>query len=226
MSDQITVLAGTIVEISPNLPASYDETGFENVTGFVEVAQAISLSGGGFTMEESSYVLLKDGSTVQRPGVKTYNPYEMEFQDLPSDPGQTLYKSLSLDRLPFTLKVTFSNGDVEYTVARGNGFTPAGGAAGDFRNATVSFWQDEKGAIVNPGTASAAFTLTYTAGANGSLIGTSPQLVVRGNNGTPVAAVADSGFEFTEWSDGSTANPRVDVFVNGNITVTAAFEAI
>ena len=223
MSDQITVLAGSIVEISATLPASYDLTGFQNVTGWLEIEQAISLSGGGFTMEESSYVLLKDGSTVQRPGVKTYNPYEMEFQDLPSDPGQSLYKSLTLHRLPFTLKITFSNGDIEYTVARGNGFTPAGGAAGDFRNATVSFWQDEKGAIVVPGTASATFTLTYTAGANGSLIGTSPQTVVRGNDGTPVAAVPDATYEFVQWSDGSTANPRVDVFVNGNITVEAEF---
>lgn len=222
MAEQITVLAGSVVSISATLPASYLQASFEALT-YTEVQQAISLSGGGFTMEESSYVLLKDGTTVQRPGVKTYNPYEMEFQDLPSDPGQELYKSLSLNRQPFAMKIEFSNGDIEYTVARGNGFTPAGGAAGDFRNATVSFWQDEKGAIVVPGSGSSTYTLAYTAGTNGSLIGASPQTVVRGNDGSPVAAVPDATYEFVEWSDGNTDNPRVDTFINGNITVTATF---
>lgn len=222
MAEQITVLAGSVVSISAALPASYMQASFEGLT-YTEVKQATSLSGGGFTMEESSYVLLRDGTTVQRPGVKTYNPYEMEFQDLPSDPGQELYKSLSLNRQPFSMKIEFSNGDVEYTVARGNGFTPAGGAAGDFRNATVSFWQDEKGAIVVPSSGSSTYALTYTAGDNGSLIGASPQTVVRGNDGSPVAAVPDATYEFVEWSDGNTDNPRVDTFINGNITVTATF---
>ena len=226
MSEQITPLAGSIVSISPNLPASYNQASFEAVTGLIEVKQAISLSGGGFTMEESSYVLLKDGSTVQRPGVKTYNPYEMEFQDLPSDPGQSAYKNLALNRQPMTLKIEFSNGDIEYTVARGNGFTPAGGAAGDFRNATVSFWQDEKGAIVVPGAGTSTFTLAYTAGANGSILGATPQTVVRGNDGSPVAAVPAATYKFVQWSDGSTQNPRVDTFINGNISVTATFALI
>ena len=225
MSEQITVLAGSVVSISATLPAAYNQASFAALT-WTELEEATSLSGGGFTMEESSYVTLKDGTTVQRPGVKTYNPYEMEFQDLAGATGQELYKSLSIDRLPFAMRIQWSNGDVEYTVARGNGYTPAGGAAGDFRNATVSFWQDEKGAILVAGAAASTFTLTYTAGANGSLIGASPQTVVRGNDGTAVAAVADDTYEFTDWSDGSTDNPRVDKFINGNLTVTANFSLI
>jgi len=225
MSEPITVLAGSVVSISAALPATFDQTGFEALS-WTELEQAISLSGGGFTMEESSYVLLKDGTTVQRPGVKTYNPYEMEFQDLTGATGQELYKDTSLNRLPFSMKIEWSNGDVEYTTARGNGYTPAGGAAGDFRNASVSFWQDEKGSIQVAGSASATYTLTYTAGANGSILGTSPQTVVRGNDGSPVAAVPASGYEFVAWSDGKTQNPRVDKFINGNVTVSASFALI
>jgi uncharacterized repeat protein (TIGR02543 family) len=67
------------------------------------------------------------------------------------------------------------------------------------------------------------YTLTYTAGANGSIIGTSPQTVASGGNGTAVTAVPNAGYHFVNWSDVSTSNPRTDTNVTGNITVTANF---
>jgi hypothetical protein len=69
------------------------------------------------------------------------------------------------------------------------------------------------------------YTLTYTAGANGSITGTSPQTVNHGANGTAVTAVPNSGFHFVNWSNGSTSNPRTDNGVTGNISVTANFAA-
>ena len=69
----------------------------------------------------------------------------------------------------------------------------------------------------------ATFTLTYTAGANGSITGTSPQIVASGGNGAAVTAVADAGYRFVDWSDASTSNPRQDLAVSGDITVTANF---
>ena len=67
------------------------------------------------------------------------------------------------------------------------------------------------------------YTLTYTAGANGSISGTSPQTVNHGANGTPVTAVPNTGYHFVNWSDGSTANPRTDTNVTANVSVTANF---
>jgi uncharacterized repeat protein (TIGR02543 family) len=67
------------------------------------------------------------------------------------------------------------------------------------------------------------FTLTYTAGVNGSITGTSPQIVASGGNGVAVTAVADAGYRFVYWSDASTSNPRQDLAVSGDITVTANF---
>jgi uncharacterized delta-60 repeat protein len=66
-------------------------------------------------------------------------------------------------------------------------------------------------------------TLTYTAGAGGSLTGTTPQFVVPGANGTAVTAVASIGYHFANWSDGSTANPRTDTNVTADLSVTASF---
>ena len=67
------------------------------------------------------------------------------------------------------------------------------------------------------------YTLTYTAGANGTISGTSPQTVNHGADGTPVTAVPNAGYHFVNWSDASTANPRTDTNVTANVSVTANF---
>ncbi len=67
------------------------------------------------------------------------------------------------------------------------------------------------------------FSLSYTAGANGSLTGETSQTVNYGEDGTAVEAVANTGYHFVNWSDGSTANPRTDTNVTANVAVTANF---
>jgi predicted outer membrane repeat protein len=67
------------------------------------------------------------------------------------------------------------------------------------------------------------YTLTYTAGANGSITGTTSQTVNHGASGTEVTAVADTGYHFVSWSDGLLTASRTDTNITGNITVTAAF---
>lgn len=68
------------------------------------------------------------------------------------------------------------------------------------------------------------FTLNYTAGPNGSLSGSTSQVIDAGNDGTSVLALSDSGYIFTGWSDGITQNPRTDLDVNTHISVTANFQ--
>ncbi|MDP4609885.1 MAG: InlB B-repeat-containing protein [Opitutales bacterium] len=68
------------------------------------------------------------------------------------------------------------------------------------------------------------YTLTYTAGANGSITGTTPQTIDHGADGTAVTAVADANYSFVDWSDGSTDNPRTDLSVTDDVTVSANFE--
>jgi len=67
------------------------------------------------------------------------------------------------------------------------------------------------------------YVLTYTAGLNGSITGTSPQVVSPGGNGAAVTAVPATYYSFNNWSDSSSANPRTDTNVNTNISVTANF---
>ena len=69
----------------------------------------------------------------------------------------------------------------------------------------------------------ANYTLTYTAGANGSVTGTLSQTVDYGEDGNAVSAVNDVNYHFVSWSDGSTANPRQDVNVTADVNVVANF---
>ncbi|MEI8241598.1 MAG: InlB B-repeat-containing protein, partial [Actinomycetota bacterium] len=68
-------------------------------------------------------------------------------------------------------------------------------------------------------------TLTYSAGANGSISGTTPQTVAYGADGVEVTAVPDSGYHFVNWSDGVLTASRTDLAVTTDITVTANFNS-
>ena len=67
------------------------------------------------------------------------------------------------------------------------------------------------------------YTLTYSAGANGSIEGIAIQTVEHGGDGTAVMAIAGAGCHFVRWSDGSTVNPRIDTGVTADVSVEAEF---
>lgn len=64
------------------------------------------------------------------------------------------------------------------------------------------------------------YTITVSAGEHGSASGSGTY-----DYGTSVqiTATPDTGYEFTQWNDGNTSNPRT-ITVTGNATYTAAFE--
>jgi Divergent InlB B-repeat domain len=68
------------------------------------------------------------------------------------------------------------------------------------------------------------FTLTYLAGPNGSISGTATQAVDFGADGLSVTAEPDTGYHFSDWSDGSTVATRSEVGVTEDLTVTANFK--
>lgn len=70
------------------------------------------------------------------------------------------------------------------------------------------------------------FTLTYTAGANGSITGTAFQVVQSGGNGSAVTAAPATGYQFVSWSDGVLTASRTDTSVAADLAVSATFEAI
>jgi len=68
-----------------------------------------------------------------------------------------------------------------------------------------------------------SYILTYTTKTGGTIYGAINQTVISGGNGTPVTAMPNSGYYFTNWSDGSTINPRTDINVTVNKSIVANF---
>jgi len=66
-------------------------------------------------------------------------------------------------------------------------------------------------------------TLTYSAGANGSIKGESSQVVDHGGTGSQVTAEPDKFSHFVAWSDGVTSPERREQNVTGDVAVTASF---
>ncbi len=77
--------------------------------------------------------------------------------------------------------------------------------------------------VVDP---NAVFTLNYSAGSGGIIVGSSTQSIIYNGSGSAVSASPNSGYRFVRWSDNSTSNPRTDTAVSQNITVNAIFEQI
>lgn len=66
-------------------------------------------------------------------------------------------------------------------------------------------------------------SLHYAAGVGGSIIGSNAQIVDFGSAGSAVTASAMAGYHFVRWSDGRTDNPRSDMNVQADVSVTAEF---
>lgn len=66
-------------------------------------------------------------------------------------------------------------------------------------------------------------TISYVIDEGGIIEGDEDQIIIKGTNATTITAVADDGYVFKEWSDGSTDPTRSDVKVMEDLTFTAIF---
>ncbi len=154
---------------------------------------------------------------------------------LPTTEPTFITGSATLDTLGGTASDTGGSGlvSVEWSSDRGHSGTATGTA-----NWTASAVPLEKGENVITVTATdgaantgtdvltvnfAQYTLTYLAGAGGSISGDSPQTVNYGADGVQVTAVPGIGYHFLKWSDGVLTAARTDKNVTANKTVTATF---
>lgn len=215
--------AGTIIGICADAPATYNQIGFEALT-FTNIGEITTAPGsGGKKFTDVAYSTLDDRATKHLKGTSDQAEQSIVVIDDTTDTGQGLAEEALDSDDEYSFKVTYNNGDVAYFQALVTGYEGDGGDSNAIRQSTITFRRSYRGTVKVAGPSDTSFTLTYTAGANGSLIGATPQTVSIGTNGSPVAAVADVGYDFDDWSDGSTENPRQDIFVQGNVTVTANF---
>jgi len=214
---------GTLVAITASLPATCDLAGFQGLTGWQTIGEVTDPGEENAAYSEITHVPVATGKVHTRKGTKDLGTRDIQLAIDRADAGQNLARTAYNSREDYSIRITYPDGTISFFHALVMNFTTATGSAETIIAGAISLKlnSDVYTAAANPG----PFTLTYTAGANGTLLGTSPQTVAVGVDGSPVAAVANTGFDFDQWSDGSTANPRVDYNVTANKTVTAQFVA-
>jgi autotransporter-associated beta strand protein len=235
----ITVTGGDLVlgnasVLNFDLGTTSDRVNCANLTaaGTLNVADAGGLAAGTYTLFSYTGVLTNNGITVNNP-----LPGGLTGTIDTSGPGQV---RLVVSSPVTSYTLTYSAGP-NGTISGTSPQTVNAGASGTAVTAVPDTgyhfvnWSD--GSTANPRTdtnvtgdisvtanfAINTYTLTYSAGANGSISGTTPQTVNYGGSGSAVTAVPNTGYHFVDWSDGSTANPRTDTGVTGNLSVTANF---
>jgi uncharacterized repeat protein (TIGR02543 family) len=127
---------------------------------------------------------------------------------------------------------------IQINLAPNETFTVANGSSISKTGYTFTKWKDAGNVEYLPGatytvtdaavTLTAQWTLnnynvTFTAGAHGSISGTTPQTVDHGSSSSQVSAVPDANYHFVNWSDASTVNPRTIASVETTTSLTATF---
>ena len=160
--------------------------------------------------------------------------YMQVTMDVASDGNISFYKKVSsesgYDKLYFyidgVLKTSSWSGTVAwsqstYAVTAGSRtFKWRYAKDGSASSGSDTAWVDN---IVFPSTASNQYTITYASDSNGSVTGTTSQVIASGEDGSAVTAVPGTGYQFLNWSDSSVQNPRTDTSVTEDLTVTANF---
>ncbi len=204
--------AAATYTITPATPIS---VGASQVLNIYIIPNSLTATGTTCRVENATSATVKTTSTAPTYSV-TYNANSATSGSVPTD--ATAYTSGA------TVTVKANTGTLARTGYAFSGWNTAANGSGTDYAATGS-------ATLTMGSANVTlyakwtptYTLTYTANANGTISGTTPQTVASGANGTAVTAVPNTGYHFVSWSDASTANPRTDSSVAANVNVSATF---
>lgn len=220
-NSNVRTTAGTVIGISAGVPATCDAAGFAALT-YTAIGEITDFGEFGRVYAVVTHVAVAGRSTTKRKGSYNEGTADLQLALDRSDAGQIIARQALASDASYAFRLIHQDGTIDYLSGQVVSFTTNVGGPDQILSGALSVELEH---IVNVTGFAATYTLTYTAGANGSLLGTSPQTVALGADGGPVAAVANTGFVFDDWSDGSTANPRVDYNVTANKTVTANFVA-
>ena len=88
MSEDIKITVGTELHVAPEVPATYDEAGYDAITGFTEVGQVASIPTFGGSAEVPTFTPVKTGVVNKRKGSINYGAPTIPFANVLTDAGQ------------------------------------------------------------------------------------------------------------------------------------------
>lgn len=213
--------AGTTLYVSASAPATYDAAGFTTLfSGMKEVGEVTDLGEFGRQYELVTHKALGRRNTVKRKGSYDDGSITLPMARDVKDEGQRLLGAAALSDDSYSYCIELQDGSRFFFSAQCMSWRTNVGSVDSITGCNAELQIDAEIIEVLPPD---AFTLTYAAGANGSLVGQAVQTVFDGESGQAVYANPAAGYRFEKWSDDSTANPRTDTNVTANVSVTASF---
>jgi len=219
MSD-VRLSVETKLYVSHSVPATYTLAGF-GALSYTEVGDVASLGEFGGSAQIQQFTPLATGIVKKRKGSIDYGTAAATIGRVAGDAGQGILKEgFDGDNAydVHSFKVVAGDGSLAFFTGMIGSFTRNIGDANTVTGVSCNIELDNK--VV---TEDDTHVLIYVAGANGSLVGPTHQVIADGEDGVAVYAHADVGYEFEKWSDDGVDNPRTDAAVAASATLTASF---
>lgn len=129
--------AGSSLEVSATLPATYDQAGFEALT-FTNIGEITSVGEYGRTYEKVTHNPLDKRNTVKRKGNYDEGALSMQMARDPSDAGQAILITARDDDASYAFKVTLQDGTVNYFTGQVMSYTTNVGSGNQITGSSVS----------------------------------------------------------------------------------------
>jgi len=217
--ENVRTSAGSVLLVSPTRPVTYDAAGFQALA-WTEVAEITDLGEFGREFAQVTHAPVGTRRTIKRKGSFNDGSITLPMARDAKDAGQALMTAALDTDDSFSYCIQLQDGSRFYFTAQCMSFKTSVGGVDSITGKSAQLEIDNDIIEVS----GVSFVVTYTADANGSIVGDTPQSVLQGGMGKPVFAQPAAGYRFLKWSDNSVANPRADGPIVAALNLTAQFE--
>ncbi len=134
--------AGTTLEVSASLPASYDSTGFAALT-FTEVGEITDMGEYGRQYNLVTHNPLNNRKTVKRKGSYNDGSLALQLARVLADAGQIILVNAVDSDTSISCKVTLQDGTIQYFTAQVMSYTTGVGSVDQITNAACTLEIDD-----------------------------------------------------------------------------------
>lgn len=220
-SENVRTSAGSKLLVTASRPVTYDAVGFQALA-WTEVAEITDLGEFGREYNQVTHQPLSTRRVIKRKGSFNDGSITLPMARDASDAGQGILEDALDSDDSYSYCIELQDGARFYFTAQCMSYKTNVGGVDSITGRTAQLEIDNDIIRVE----GVEYTLTYTAGSNGSIVGATPQTVPKGDVGKPVFALPDAGYRFVKWSDNKTDNPRADGPVVANLAIAAEFDVI
>lgn len=128
----------TIYAISAALPTTYDAAGYGATTMvYTAIGKVESATPHGSKRAITTFMPIS-GAAEKTKGTPDYGSLDLVMGEVPTDAGQIIVKAAEVSPNHYSLKMTYSDGEVHYMDVIVGSFEYSGGKAGDTKTATAT----------------------------------------------------------------------------------------